>query len=107
MKKSIFTLLMAVTFVAFTATAQTATPKTSKQEKAATSSMTVKCTKGGCCGGGMLCCGEKASTLQKSLEGVSGVSKVEVNKGNAEATIAYTGEVKLSDLNKAIEKGGL
>ena len=99
-------ILTIIGMSATVATAQTADPKASVQEKETTSSMTVKCTKGGCCGGKMLCCGSKASTFQKSLESVKGVSKVEVNKGSAEATIEYTGDVKEKDLNKAVKKAG-
>lgn len=100
-------LLLAIAWMSATVViAQTETPQTSKQEKAAPSSMTVKCTKGGCCGGTMLCCGNKASTLQKALEGIQGVSKVEVNKETAEATLEYTGEVTEVDLNKAVKKDG-
>ena len=105
--KAVGVLILAIVWMSATvATAQTATPQTSKQEKATTSSMTVKCTKGACCGGTMLCCGNKASTLQKLLEGVEGISKVEVNEETAEVTVEYTGDVKESDLNKAVKKEG-
>lgn len=105
--KIVSVLILAIVGMSATVTtAQTATQKAAVQEKGTTSSMTIKCTKGGCCGGTMLCCGDKASTFQKSLESVKGVSKVEVNKATAEATIEYTGDVKAKDLNKAVKKAG-
>ncbi len=105
-KKCFEALALALMFISATAFAQTSNASSSKQEKGTTSSMTLKCTKGGCCGGKMLCCGDKASTFKKSLEGVKGVSNVKVNEETAEATIEYKGEVKESDLNTAAKKAG-
>ena len=104
--KVVSVLIFAIIGMSAVTMAQTGTPETAVEEKASTSSMTVKCTKGGCCGGTMLCCGNKASALQKSLEGVKGVSKVEVNPKTAEATVEYTGNLKEKDLNKAAEEAG-
>ena len=104
-KQGLCALALAVMFTGVTVFAQT-TSKNAKQEQGSKSTMTVKCIKGGCCAGKMLCCGDKASTLQKSLESVKGVSKVEVNKKTAEAIVEYNGEVKESDLNTAAKKAG-
>lgn len=69
--------------------------------------LSIKCTEGGCPGGQGFCCRPDRGKLQRSLEGVQGVSQVIADKATRTFMVAYPkGRVALEDLQEAARQAG-